>query len=106
MYKINFSSYLYEDVESSINYIKYVLQNPIAAQRLKDEVKKTYKKIKGNPFIYPTVPVEHLALKGYRFTMVKNYILFFRVKEKEINIERFLYGPRNWINILENMKLE
>jgi len=106
MYKIIFSNYLYEDVESSINYIKYVLQNPIAAQRLKDKVKKTYKKIKENPFIYPAVPVEHLASKGYRFTMVKNYMLFFRVKEKQINIERFLYGPRNWINILENMNLE
>jgi len=105
VYKINFSNYLYEDVESSINYIKYVLQNPIAAKRLKDEVKKTYKKIKVNPFIYPAVPVEYLALKGYRFTMVKNYMLFFKVKEKQINIERFLYGPRNWINILENMKI-
>jgi hypothetical protein len=37
--------------------------------------------------------------------MVKNYMLFFRVKknEKIINVERFLYGPRDWINILENM---
>jgi len=40
------------------------LQNPVAAQRLKDEVRKTYNKIKKNPFIYPAVPVEYLALKG------------------------------------------
>jgi plasmid stabilization system protein ParE len=100
MYKLRFSNYIYEDVQSSVNYIKYNLQNPIAAQRLKDEVKKTYRKIKGNPFIYPAVPVEDLALKGYRFTMVKNYMLFFKVKEKQINVIRFLYGPRDWENIL------
>jgi len=102
MYKLKFSKYIYEDIESSFNYIKYVLQNLIAAQKLKTEVKIAYNKIKINPFIYPAVPVEHLALKGFRFTMVKNYMLFFRVKENEINIERFLYGPRDWINILEN----
>jgi hypothetical protein len=36
--------------------------------------------------------------------MVKNYMLFYKVKQKDINIERFLYGPRDWVNILENMK--
>ena len=82
MYELKFSDYLYEDVKSSVNYIKYVLQNP---------------------FIYPAVPVEYLALKGYRFVNIKNYMLFFKVKEKQINIERFLYGPRDWINLLKNM---
>jgi len=103
MYKLKFSNYLYEDIESSFNYIKYVLQNPSAAQRLKIEIATTYKKIKQNPFICPAIPIEHLAAKGYRFTMVKNYMLFFKVKEKHINIDRFLYGPRDWIKILNSM---
>jgi hypothetical protein len=30
-------------------------------------------------------------------------MLFFKVKEKQINVERFLYGPRDWINVLKNM---
>jgi len=104
MYKLKFSKFIYDDVESSYNYIKHVLQNPVAAQRLKCEVKKAYKKLKENPFIYPAVPVEHLASKGFKFTIVKNHMLFYKAREKEINIERFLYGPRDWINILENMK--
>ncbi|WP_461248305.1 type II toxin-antitoxin system RelE/ParE family toxin, partial [Treponema sp. R6D11] len=58
------------------------------------------KKIKEKPFIYPAVPDEYLASKGFRFTMVKNYILFYKVKEKQINIDRFLYGHRDWMNIL------
>ncbi|MCL1928440.1 MAG: type II toxin-antitoxin system RelE/ParE family toxin [Treponema sp.] len=103
MFNVKFSNYLFEDVESSVNYIKYVLQNPVAAKRLKNEVQKAYKKIKENPLIYPLVPVEYLASKGYRFSMIKNYMLFFKVKEKQINIVRFLYGPRDWINILGNM---
>ena len=104
MFRLKFSNYLYDDVASSINYIKYVLQNSNAAQRLKNEIKYSYKKIKENPYIYPVVPVEYLASKGYRFIMVKNHMLFFRIKEDIINVERFLYGPRDWINILKNMK--
>ena len=104
IYTLNFSNYIFEDVKSSVRYIKYVLQNPIAAQRLKNEIKITYKKIKENPKVYPPVPIENLALKGYKFTMIKNYMLFFKVNKNQINVERFLYGPRDWINILNSME--
>jgi toxin ParE1/3/4 len=102
MYKLKFSYFYRDELMSAIKYIRQDLKNPIAANNLKEEVKKTYKKIKENPFIYPTVPDEHLASKGFRFTMVKNYILFYKVKEKQINIYRFLYGHRDWMNILGN----
>jgi len=29
-------------------------------------------------------------------------MLFYKVKEKQINIDRFLYGHRDWMNILDN----
>jgi plasmid stabilization system protein ParE len=48
------------------------------------------------------VPNDYLASMGFRFTMVRNYMLFYTIEEKEINIVRFLYGHRDWINILKN----
>jgi plasmid stabilization system protein ParE len=33
--------------------------------------------------------------------ITKNYRLFYIIEEKEINIVRFLYGHRDWINILK-----
>jgi len=42
---------------------------------------------------------------GFRFVMVKNYMIFYIVEEKHINIIRFLYGHRDWINILENTNI-
>ena len=100
MYKIKFSKNYDEDVVSSLNNIKHSLQNPIAAKRLRDEVKKAYKKLKKTPFIYPAVPDEYLASKGYRFIIVKNYMLFYKVIENQIEVIRFLYGYRDWMNIL------
>ncbi|MDR0320513.1 MAG: type II toxin-antitoxin system RelE/ParE family toxin [Treponema sp.] len=102
MYKLKYSCFYRDELRAAIKYIRQNLKNPIAAQRLKDEVKETYKKIKENPFMYPVVPDEYWASKGFRFTMVKNYILFYKVKEKQINIDRFLYGHRDWMNILAN----
>jgi plasmid stabilization system protein ParE len=100
MYKIKYSCFYRDELRSAIEYIRQDLKNPIAAKRLKDEVKEAYKKIKENPFMYPAVPDEYLASRGFRFTMVKNYMLFYKVKEKQINMDRFLYGPRDWMNIL------
>ena len=103
MYKLDFTKSFHKDVKASVNYIKNVLQNPIAAKRLKDEIKKSYQKVKEAPFIYPVVPDEHLASLGFRFILVKNYMIFYIVEDKKVNIVRFLYGYRDWKNILENM---
>jgi len=103
MYKLSFTQSFHYDLKSSVNYIRHTLQNPIAANVLKDEVKKSYQKIKQTPFIYPAVPDEYLASLGFRFIIVKNYMLFYKVDNKIVNIIRFLYGPRDWKNILENM---
>ncbi|MHC6204293.1 type II toxin-antitoxin system RelE/ParE family toxin [Breznakiellaceae bacterium SP9] len=105
MYKLVFGETFKEDVKSSVNYIKQTLQAPIAAERLKNEIKKAYKTIRDTPFIYPIVPNEYLASLGFRFTMVKNYMMFYIVEEKQINIVRFLYGHRDWMNILKDRKL-
>ena len=102
MYTITFAESYEEDVKSSVNYIKNSLQNPIAAKNLKVNIKVKYKKIKENPFAYPSVPDEYLASKGYRFALVNNYMIFFIVIEKQIEIIRFLYGPMDWMNILRN----
>jgi len=101
MYKLSFAKHFQEDVKSTLSYINNTLQSPIASERLKKEIKSTYKKIKQNPFIYPIVPNDDLSSIGFRFSIVKNYMLFYIVEENKINIIRFLYGRRNWISILK-----
>ena len=101
MYTLKYAKSYRDDLKSTVNYIKHSLQNPTAAQKLKDEIKNKYKNLKENPFIYPVVPDEYLASKGYRFIMVNNYMVFYKIKEKQIEIIRFLYGYRDWMNILK-----
>lgn len=105
MYKLFFTKSFKDDVKQSVNYIKHTLQAPVAAERLKAEIKKTYKIIKSTPFVYPVVPNDYLAAMGFRFTMVKNYMMFYIIDEKQINIIRFLYGHRDWISLLNNINV-
>jgi len=54
-----------------------------------------------NIYLYSIIRDEYLASKGYRFSIVNNYLMFFVVNEKQIEIIRFLYGYRDWIKMLE-----
>ena len=106
IYSIKYSEDYRDDLKSAIKYIRTNLQNPIAAQNLKSEVIEKINVIINNPYAYSVVSDEYLALKGYRFALVKNYMIFFTVIEKQIEIIRFLYGPMDWMNILRKENQE
>jgi hypothetical protein len=46
---------------------------------------------------------DYLANKGFRWLGIKNYMMFYIVDEKreKIYLIRFLYGRRDWMNILK-----
>lgn len=102
MYTLNITESFKNDLKSTVDYIKQNFQAPIAAQRLKNQVKMTYKKIKNNPLIYPIVHDEYLASLGYRFVVIKNFMLFYKVNKNIIEVMRFLYGPSDWSNKLKD----
>jgi plasmid stabilization system protein ParE len=102
MYFVNVTDAAEQDILSTVKYIADVLKAPLAANNLLDEIEK-YEKILGEtPNIFPFVPDEYLAEKGLKFVMVKNYMMFFIVNEDEsiVYVTRFLYGRRDWKNIL------
>jgi plasmid stabilization system protein ParE len=108
MYRLRFSKLYKEDVDSSYNYIKNKLEAPMAADNLIKEILEKLNKIKENPNIRPLVQDKYLASLGYRSISVKNYIVFYNINSnnKYINIIRFLYKKRNWINILKENNIE
>jgi addiction module RelE/StbE family toxin len=91
------------DIASAVKHISKVLKAPMAARNLYDAVEKHEAIIAEMPHIFPFVSDEELAAKGLKSVKVKNYILFYTVNEKEktVRIMRFLYGRRNWKNILK-----
>ena len=102
MYLLNITDIAEEDILNTITYIADVLKAPAAANNLLDEIERHEAILENTPHIYPFVPDEYLTQKGLKFTMVKNYLMFYTINEDEkmVTVIRFLYGRRDWKNIL------
>ena len=103
MYFVNITDIAEEEILSTVKYISGELKAPKAANNLLDEIEKHEEILEKTPNIYPNVPNEYLAIKGLKFVIIKNYLMFFTVDEdaKMVNVIRFLYGRRDWKNILK-----
>ena len=67
-----------------------------------DDILKCYDNILLNPLMYALCDNDRLKSKKYRKAVIKNYIMFYRVDEEKqiIYIMRFIYGRRDYINLL------
>jgi plasmid stabilization system protein ParE len=107
MYKPIFSKIFYEDVNKCYKYINEMLEAPMAAEKLKIELLEKIEYIKEKPYSRPLVQDKYLAFLGLRSIKIKNYLLFFKIiededtDEKYINIFRFMYSKRDWVNIIK-----
>jgi plasmid stabilization system protein ParE len=102
MYSLSITDIAEEDILNTVTYIADVLKAPTAANNLLDEIEKHEKILENTPNIYPVVPDEYLAQNGLRFALIKNYLMFYTINEDEkvVTVIRFLYGRRDWKNIL------
>jgi len=105
MFELVFSKVFDEDIDSSYNYIKDILESPMAASNLMKELSKKLNYLEEKPYSRPLVQDKFLASFGIRSIRVKNYIVFYIIEEennkKNVNILRFMYGKRDWMNILK-----
>jgi len=108
LYNIKVSKLYDADVDSCYDYINDTLENPIAAENLIKNIIEALLKISENPKIRPLVRDEFLASLGYRLINVKNYMIFYIIDEPNnyLKIVRFLYGKRDWMNILKENTVE
>ena len=67
-----------QDLQSALSYLTQELKNPQAARD------------------------EALRREGIRFFPIKHYLLFYTVRRETntVVIQRFLYGRRNWADLL------
>ena len=101
-YKVYLTEPAENDLYGIARYISSQLNAPKAAYNTIVAIKKAITKLETNAPIYPLVRDDRLAALGYRLLIVKNYIIFFVVNEKDksVDIDRILHGCRDWQSIL------
>ncbi len=90
------------DLRDIVRYIASQLSAPISALSMMELLEEAMAGLSDMPQRCPLVEDERLSQMGYRKLIVKNYVVFFSIDEKTkvVDVERILYGRRDWLRIL------
>ena len=87
------------DLDEIFDYISRELENPVAAHETVNAILDGAESLEGFPFVGSLV--EGIPfLKEYRFLPVRNYLIFYRVTESQIFVDRILYKKRDYSQLL------
>ena len=103
MYKVEYLPVALQDVLEIARYIAFELNNPAAAERLSEAIFEAGNRLTEFPYTYPVyTPIRPLEYE-YRKALVQNYIIFYRVDEKNklVTVSRLIYAKRNYEYLLK-----
>lgn len=101
-FRVEVSEPAENDLVDIVRYITSQLSSPVSALNMLEKIEEAMAGLTDLPQRCPFVRDEHLSQLGYRKLIVKNYVVFFSIDEKNktVNIERILYFRRDWLTIL------
>ena len=101
-YQVDVSEPAENDLKEIVRYIASQLSAPLSAIHLMDFIESAIEDLSDMPQRFPLISDERLSQMGYRKLVVKNYVVFFSIDErnKVVEVGRILYGRRDWINLL------
>ena len=83
-----------QDLLDIVDYVNEL--SPDAAIKLYDEIVEKIGSLLQMPLRCPLIKNPALKAKGYRVLVLNNYMVFFIVREKPVEIRRILYGRRQY----------
>ena len=100
MFEVKVSPQAAEDLLEIKNYIENELQNPIAAHNTVEKIVESYEDLANYPEI--GIPVERYVSfpTDYKFVLVNNYSVFYRIDGDCVKIIRIMYSRRDFVRIL------
>ena len=103
-YQINITAKAARDLHEAADYIEYTLLNSKAADDLLDKVETEIQKLVFMTQKHSIIDDPVFAAWEIRMIAIRNYLAFYVIDEDEktVYIVRFLYGKRNWNDILRN----
>ena len=99
-YTIRYSSTYINQFNSILKYIVNNLKNKIAAENFYNEVIKEIEKRSENPEGYEKYISTRKRKNTYYRIYVKNYTIFYIVKDNTMEVRRILYSRRNFEKLI------
>ena len=96
-YNLIFSNDFINELNKALDYISRNLDSPNSSKTLYNKISNTVSLIKENPTLFPLYHNDKFIKHGFRYTVISNYLLFYRINEsnKTVELLHFIYGSRN-----------
>ncbi|MDR1292570.1 MAG: type II toxin-antitoxin system RelE/ParE family toxin [Clostridiales Family XIII bacterium] len=95
MYKVSYLPIANADIAGIIDYIAVNLSNVTAAGSFLDELDRVQNMIADNPFTFRVYDRLDNEAEKVRVAPVKNYYLFYSIREGAVTVKRVIYNRRN-----------
>ena len=102
-FKVNFSEKAAEDLAEIIRYMRDELYNSQAAENFYNAINEKRVLLRENPYMFPLYHDKKLRAEGYRFVVIRNFLMFYLVDDSKsvVTIARILYGKRDIPSVFE-----
>lgn len=99
-YKINLTLTFKRDLKGIFLYISEKLKEPANALNTYSEIRSAVFSLSKFPERYPIVDEPIFFDLGLRRLFVKNYVVFYIIRETDVIVLRVLYKRRRWQNLI------
>lgn len=99
-YTIKYTATFINQFDNISKYFMYKLKNKIAAENFYNEVITEIEKRSENPEGFEKYRSSRKRKNTYYRIYVKNYTIFYIVKDNTMEIRRILYSKRNFENLI------
>lgn len=88
------------DLDEIFDYISCELENPAAAHETVNAILDGAESLEGFPLVGSLVEGIPFLKEGYRFLPVRNYLIFYRITDTQVFVDRILYKKRDYSQLL------
>lgn len=100
IYQIRYLPLFNKDLNNIIDYMIYTLRNETAATNFISELEKSIKQRAYNPQSYEKYKSTKKRRNTYYRIYVKNFTVFYTVRDDVMEVRRLLYSKRNFHKIV------
>lgn len=102
-YKVQITKMAEYDLEEAMNYMNYVLKNPLETKQLFDDLEEGIGLLEDYPKIHAIIDDFTLKTWEIRFFIVRDYLAFYMIDESVhmVYVVRFLHTRRDWQKVLK-----
>ncbi len=86
-----------EDLAEILSYI--AAERPAATENLAARFEKALALLARNPHLGRVPEDEELMQLGYRYLVIEDYLVFYRIESKALIVYRIMHGARDYLNL-------